>query len=86
MRPELTSEPPVRVVRVATPHDSAVGHVRGSAIYVDDMREPAGTLHLAVGGAPVARGRVETLDLSAVRAAPGVVAVLTARDIRARTT
>jgi xanthine dehydrogenase large subunit len=81
MRPELTSEPPVRVVRVATPHDSAVGHVRGSAIYVDDMREPAGTLHLAVGGAPAARGRVETLDLAAVRAAPGVVAVLTARDI-----
>jgi xanthine dehydrogenase large subunit len=81
MRPELTSEPPLRVVRVATPHDSAAGHVRGSAIYVDDMREPAGTLHLAVGGAPKARGRVSTLDLAAVRAAPGVVAVLTARDV-----
>jgi xanthine dehydrogenase large subunit len=81
MQPELTSEPPLRVVRVATPHDSAVGHVRGSAVYVDDMREPAGTLHLAVGGAPVARGRVATLDLAAVRAAPGVVAVLTARDV-----
>ncbi|HXW27411.1 MAG TPA: xanthine dehydrogenase molybdopterin binding subunit, partial [Xanthobacteraceae bacterium] len=81
MRPELASEPPVRVVRVATPHDSAIGHVRGSALYVDDIREPTGTLHLAVGGAPAARGRVKTLDLAAVRAAPGVVAVLTARDI-----
>jgi xanthine dehydrogenase large subunit len=79
--PELASEPPLRVVRVATPHDSAIGHVRGSAIYVDDMREPAGTLHLAVGGAPAARGRVRTLDLAAVRAASGVVAVLTARDV-----
>jgi xanthine dehydrogenase large subunit len=83
MRPlaDTTGEAPLRVVRVATAHDSAAGHVRGSAVYVDDIREPAGTLHLAVGGAPAAHGRVTTLDLAAVRRAPGVVAVLTAADV-----
>src|SRR5712692_8916474 len=84
MRPvpePIDIEAPVRVVRSAIQHDSAVGHVRGSATYVADMREPNGTLHLAVGGAPHAHGRVRRLDLDAVRSAPGVVAVLTARDI-----
>jgi len=70
-----------RTVGAAHRHDSAIRHVNGSASYVDDLREPTGTLHLAVGGAPVARGRVKRVDLAAVRAAPGVVAVLTAADI-----
>jgi xanthine dehydrogenase large subunit len=71
----------LRVVGVSTRHDSAPRHVSGSAVYVDDLREPAGTLHIAVGGSPAARGRVVKLDLDAVRAAPGVVAVLTAKDV-----
>jgi xanthine dehydrogenase large subunit len=75
---------PLRVVGVPTRHDSAVRHVAGSAIYVDDLREPAGTLHVAVGGAPVARGRITHLNLEAVKAAPGVVVVLTAADIPGR--
>ena len=70
-----------RVVGAAHRHDSATRHVNGSASYVDDLREPAGTLHVAVGGAPVARGRITGVDLASVRAAPGVVAVLTAADI-----
>src|ERR1700730_9289387 len=72
---------PLRVVGVPTRHDSAVRHVSGSAVYVDDVREPTGTLHLAVGGAPAARGRITKVDLDAVRSAPGVVAVLTAADV-----
>jgi xanthine dehydrogenase large subunit len=70
-----------KVVRKPIAHDSAVRHVSGQAVYVDDMREPEGTLHLAPGGAPVARGHIRSLDLDAVRAASGVVAVLTAADI-----
>ncbi|WP_442907389.1 xanthine dehydrogenase molybdopterin binding subunit [Kaistia sp. MMO-174] len=69
------------VVRKPLPHDSAPRHVTGSAAYIDDIREPAGTLHLAPGYAPIARGRITGLDLEAVRAFPGVVAVLTADDI-----
>jgi xanthine dehydrogenase large subunit len=70
-----------RIVHKPIAHDSAERHVSGSATYVDDMREPKGTLHVAPGGAPVARGRIRRLDLDAVRSAPGVVAVLTAADI-----
>jgi xanthine dehydrogenase large subunit len=64
------------------PHDSAALHVAGTALYVDDMLEPEGTVHLAPGYAPLgARGRIARLDLDAVRRAPGVVRVLTAADI-----
>jgi xanthine dehydrogenase large subunit len=56
-------------------------HVRGSAPYIDDIREPSGTLHIGIGMADKAAGTLRNLDLSAVRAAPGVVAVLTAADI-----
>jgi xanthine dehydrogenase large subunit len=74
-------DPSLRVVGVPTKHDSAVRHVCGTAVYIDDLREPEGTLHLAPGGAPAARGRILRIDLDAVRSAPGVVAVLTAADI-----
>ena len=71
----------VRSVGKALPHDSARRHVQGSALYIDDMPEPEGTLHVALGGSPIARGVVTGLDLDAVRAAPGVVVVISARDI-----
>ena len=75
------NEPMLRHVRQPLPHDSAVKHVQGSADYIDDMPEPEGTLHVAIGGAPVARGRITKLDLDRVRAFPGVHAVITAKDI-----
>jgi xanthine dehydrogenase large subunit len=63
------------------PHDSADLHVAGAAAYVDDLPEAPGTLHLAFGLAADGRSRLAALDLSKVRAAPGVVAVFTAADI-----
>jgi len=65
-------------------HDSAIKHVTGRAEYTDDITEPAGTLHAYIGGAGIAHGRITSVDLSAVSAAPGVVAVLTAADIPGR--
>ena len=62
-------------------HDSAERHVSGAAPYIDDLFEPAGMVHLAPGYGSVARGRITSIDLSAVEAAPGVVAVLTDKDI-----
>ena len=62
-------------------HDSAHKHVSGAAVYIDDMPEPAGTLHVGLGLSTVARGTIKSLDLSAVRAAPGVVGVLTHEDV-----
>ncbi len=74
----------LRHIRKPLPHDSGFKHVQGSAQYIDDIREPEGTLHIAIGQSPKARGRLVSLDVSAVRAVPGVVAVLTAADIPGR--
>src|SRR6202043_3138318 len=56
-------------------------HVLGAADYIDDMLEPEGTLHVAIGGSPAARGRIVQLDLGPVRAFPGVHAVITGNDV-----
>lgn len=63
----------------ALPHDAAPLHVTGQARYVDDL-PLANALHLAFGLSTVAHGEITGMDLSAVRAAPGVVAVLSAED------
>ena len=63
------------------PHDAAPLHVTGQARYIDDLPVPAGCLHLAFGLSRIAAGRITGMDLSAVRAAPGVVAVLTHADL-----
>ena len=56
-------------------------HVRGESQYVDDVPPPPEMLHAAVAGSPKAHGIITRLDTGAARAAPGVVAVLTAADI-----
>ncbi|MEM6666264.1 MAG: xanthine dehydrogenase molybdopterin binding subunit [Pseudomonadota bacterium] len=71
----------LRHVRKPMRHDSATKHVTGTALYIDDIPEPAGTVHLALGLSPVARGYLKDIDLAAVKAAPGVLAVLTATDV-----
>jgi xanthine dehydrogenase large subunit len=65
----------------AVPHESARLHVRGEASYTDDVRELRGTLHGAFGLSERPHARLLSMDLSAVRAAAGVVAVLTAADV-----
>ncbi len=62
------------------PHDSAAMHVAGTARYTDDIPLPAGALHLAFGLSSCAHGDITELDLSAVRASAGVVAVLSQAD------
>ncbi len=65
----------------AVPHDSSHLHVSGAAAYTDDIPEPRGLLHLAVGMSERPHARIVKLDLDAVRAAAGVVDVMTADDI-----
>ncbi|MFY7779156.1 MAG: xanthine dehydrogenase molybdopterin binding subunit, partial [Elstera sp.] len=73
--------PPTPTVGTSLPHDAARRHVRGTAPYIDDLPEPAGLLHAAIGLSRHAHGRLTGLDLDQVRAYPGVVAVLSAADI-----
>jgi xanthine dehydrogenase large subunit len=62
-------------------HDSAHKHVTGEADYIDDMVLPEGALHMAAGLSDRAHADILTIDLSEVEAMPGVVLVLTHKDI-----
>lgn len=73
--------PATPVAGLPIPHESAALHVAGQAHYGDDIPLPAGALHVALGQSKVAHGRIRVLDLTSVRAAPGVVAVLSAPDV-----
>ncbi len=85
MNKHATSDPKAQKISggVATEqrHDSAYKHVSGQAVYIDDMPEPAGTLHVGIGLSTVARGKLTKVDLSQVLAAPGVIDVLTHADV-----
>jgi len=71
-------------VGTAQRHDSALKHVTGQALYIDDIPEPPGTLHGALVLSTVACGRLKKLGLAAVATSPGVVAVLAADDVPGR--
>lgn len=66
-------------------HESADKHVSGSAIYIDDRPEPLNLLHAAVGKSTIAHGKLLTMDLSAVKAAKGVIGVYTFNDVPGHT-
>ena len=63
------------------PHESAELHVSGEALYTDDIPELTNTLHCALGLSQRAHANIASIDLTAVREAPGVVDVFTADDI-----
>ena len=65
----------------AVPHDSAKLHVTGAARYVDDIPIPARTLHLAFGLSTIAKGKIKSIDLSAVKEAPGVADIILSHDL-----
>ena len=56
----------------------------GAGRYVDDIKLP-GMLHAAFVRSPMAHARALSVDVSAARALPGVVAVLTGADLEAMT-
>ncbi len=59
----------------------AEGHVTGRSLYLDDLAVPAGTLFALPCDAPTAHARLLRLDLAQAAQVPGVVRILTARDI-----
>lgn len=69
----------------ASKHESAVKHVTGEANYIDDVKESRDLLHAAVGWSPVCAGVLKKVDLSAVKNHPGVVGVITIKDIPGHT-
>ncbi|HEX3357351.1 MAG TPA: xanthine dehydrogenase molybdopterin binding subunit [Tepidisphaeraceae bacterium] len=63
------------------PHDSARGHVSGESVFIDDMPSSRNELIVDFVGAPVACGKLISLDVSEAKKAPGVVAIITAKEI-----
>lgn len=64
-----------------SPHESAILHVSGEAIYTDDIPELKDTVYAALGQSSKAHAKIISMDLSAVKNAPGVILVLTAKDL-----
>jgi xanthine dehydrogenase large subunit len=81
MGESLDAGVPVQASGQSSTHDSAALHVTGAAAYVDDLPELPGTLHCAPVLSSQAHARLKSLDLHALRAMPGVVAVITAADL-----
>jgi xanthine dehydrogenase large subunit len=71
-------------IHAAVGHDSAVGHVTGRALYLDDVPNVPGTLEAALVLSPHAHARIRRSDFSRALAAPGVVAAIAAADIPGR--
>ncbi|HEV8648259.1 MAG TPA: aerobic carbon-monoxide dehydrogenase large subunit [Actinomycetes bacterium] len=56
--------------------------VHGRGNYVEDVKLP-GMLHMAILRSPLAHARITRIDVEAAKAHPGVVAVITGRDLDA---
>ncbi|HSS60878.1 MAG TPA: molybdopterin cofactor-binding domain-containing protein [Candidatus Limnocylindrales bacterium] len=70
----------VRVVGKPLPKVDAVAKVTGRAVYADDML-PARTLHCRILRSPHPHARILSIDTSAARRIPGVLAVITGADL-----
>ena len=66
------------------PHDSAIKHVAGLAKYTDDIIEPYGTLHGAIGWSKEAHALIKKIDLKEVYKSEGVISVVASKDIPGR--
>ncbi len=62
-------------------HDSACTHVTGESVFLDDLPPLSGELIVGIVPSPVAHGELESLDVSAAGVSPGVVAVITSREV-----
>ena len=64
------------------PHDSAVGHVTGSAPYIEDLPQQESEVLVGFVGSPCANGTLRAIQgFEEARATEGVVAVFTASDV-----
>lgn len=82
IHPDTADKPTAKIANLrSSPHESAVRQVSGSARYVDDIPEPANLKHAAVGISAVASGIIKHINLDAVWASPGVIDVITSKDV-----
>ncbi|QEG20763.1 xanthine dehydrogenase molybdopterin binding subunit [Mariniblastus fucicola] len=63
------------------PHDSAIGHVTGTAPFIDDLPRREDELFVGFVGSPIANGRILSVKTEAAEKQNGVVAVFTHADV-----
>src|SRR5688572_2077270 len=63
------------------PHDSALGHVTGESIFLDDSPAARNEVFVDFVGSPVAHGELLSVDVEQARQVPGVVAIFTSTDV-----
>jgi xanthine dehydrogenase large subunit len=56
-------------------------HVRGESVYLDDVPLLQGTLFACVYDSPAAHGKLKSIDKDEAEKAPGVVKIITAKDL-----
>ena len=79
---DLATRPESPAVGIAVPHESAVLHVTGAALYTDDLiYRTKDLLHAYPVQTSYAHARITTLNIEPALAVPGVVRVLTAADV-----
>jgi carbon-monoxide dehydrogenase large subunit len=75
-----TAEAPEREVGKARRRKEDARLITGRTTWTDNTVLP-GMLHLAVVRSPVSHAKISSVDVSAAQEAPGVIAVLTGRDV-----
>ena len=79
---QLSQRPRISVVGQRHRHESADGHVTGTALYTDDLSQRlSGVLHAYPVQSTHAHAKILGIETSAALAAPGVIKVITAQDI-----
>ena len=61
------------------PHDSAVTHVTGESLFIDDTPPVRGELSVGIFASPIASGRLTHLDYTEALEIPGVIGVYTSK-------
>ncbi|BCJ93841.1 hypothetical protein acsn021_14100 [Anaerocolumna cellulosilytica] len=62
-------------------HISGRSHVMGRSEFIDDIPKPRNLLYVKILTSPLAHGKISKLNVEKAREMPGVMAVLTAKDI-----
>ena len=71
----------MKVVGKSIPHDSAIGHVTGEALFVDDIPSSSNELIVDYISSPFAHGKIKSINSDELSQLDGIVGVFTCKDI-----
>lgn len=62
-------------------HDSAISHVTGESVFIDDRARLQNEVLVGVLGAPVSAGEIKKIDIAKALKIPGVLGIYTGKDV-----